>query len=61
MLDSELMSVVQWVATLLEQRLILSPTSISFWYKKSGRDSALAMIVSCRALLCRTEDPCALA
>ena len=33
MLDTELMSVV---ATLFEERSILSPTSISFWYKKSA-------------------------
>ena len=43
MLDTELMSVV---AILFEERLILSPTSISFQYKKSGRVAALAMVTS---------------
>ena len=57
MLDTELMSVV---ATLFEERSILSQTSISFWCKKSGRVPALAM-VACRTRFCRTEDPCDLA
>ena len=43
MLDTELMSVV---ATLFEERSILSLTSISFWHKKSGRVPALAMVTS---------------
>jgi len=49
MLDSELTSTV---ATLLEGRLILSPTSISFCYKKSGRVTALAWIME----ISRIED-----
>ena len=43
MLDTELMSVV---AILFEERLILSPTSISFRYKKSGRVPAFTMVTS---------------
>ena len=43
MLDTELMSVV---AILFEERSILSPTSISFRYKKSGRVPAFTMVTS---------------
>ena len=44
----------------IDERLIFSPTWISFWYRQSGNVLALAMVVFWCTLLCHTKNPCTL-